>query len=390
MRLSRRSVAAVLCTVALGCSLLPATVFAASRPAVTVPSAIVMMRDGRVIWSRDPSASRRVASTIKMLNALVVRENAELDEVVTVSRKAAATPDGMGLVRGQRFTVRQLLAFMLVASANDAAEALAIHIAGSETAYVAMMNAKARRLGLKDTHAVDPHGLSKREHSTAQDLSVLARELMKDPELRSVVLLRKVRVRRPNGTYVTVAATNKLLGRYTGIEGVKTGFTNPAGYCLVSAAQRGRFELFGAVLGAQTLDGRFAQTRSLLDWGFAHVRWRRLVAQGEVCASATITSGTVATLPLYAAREASGAVVTAGSGITRTTIIPREIRAPIRKGQQLGVLTVAQAGVVLSHVALLASADVATAGVVPAAFARSALWTVPAAPSFVVGANSPS
>lgn len=417
MRVSRRFAAAWICAVALGCSLVPAAAFAAARPSVSAPAALVMMMDGRVMWSRRLATERRVASTIKMLNALVVREHVSLDEVVTVSRKAAATPDGVGLVQGQRFTVGQLLRFMLVASANDAAEALAIHIGGTESRYVAMMNGKARELGLTQTHAVDPHGLSKREHSTAHDLSVIARELMKDPALRAAVITRSVKVRRPNGKYATVASTNKLLGHYAGIEGVKTGFTNPAGYCLVSAAKRGRFELVGVVLGTDSLSARFTQTRALLDWGFAHVRWRRLVSAGQVCASAAITSGTVPAVTLCAAREASGSVIVGGSGVTTSAIIPRVIRAPVRAGQQLGVLRIAQRGVVLAHIALVASSDVATLagspdllsqatdpgtaavaaepaaragllGRVWAVIASGSRWVVPAAPTLTLGAAS--
>jgi len=364
---------------ALGMALLPAHALASTHPSVTVPSALIMTMDGRIMWSRHSTDSRRVASTIKMLNALVVREHASLDETVTVTRKAARTPDGVGLRRGQKFTVRQLLKFTLVASANDAAEALAIHIGGTEANYVAMMNAKAKSLGLTRTHAVDPHGLSKREHSTARDLSVIARQVLKDPVLRKIILLKKVRVRRPGGAYVTARATNRLLGHYVGIEGVKTGFTNPAGYCLVSAAKRRPYELVGVVLGARTLDGRFSQTRKLLDWGFAHVRWRRLVAAGAVCGSATVASGTVPTVAVYAAREASAVVITVGSKVATVAVIPKQIRAPIRRGQQLGVLRISQRGVVLASVALLARSDVVTA---------SAPSTGPAAPA-CAGAQAP-
>lgn len=252
-------------------ALSPSVAMAASAP-VRVPSALVMTMDGsQTIWARRTTVRRPVASTIKMLNALVVMENASLDETVTVTRKAARINDGdVGLYAGQRLTVRQLLQMMLIASANDAAEALAIHIAGSEKAYVGMMNAKAASLGLTRTHAVDPHGLSKKERSCAADLVILARNVMADPVLRDIVSKKRVKVPRRNGRVVTYRSTNKLLGRYTGIEGVKTGYTRPAGFCLVSVAKRGDVELVAVVLGAKSNPGRFSEMRKLLDYGFAH------------------------------------------------------------------------------------------------------------------------
>jgi len=269
-RFAPRLVSAVLVG-ALALGVVPGAAFAASKPPVTVPSATLMTIDGQQIWARKANSKRRVASTIKMLNALVVMENASLDDTVVVAAKAAAIDNGeVGIYKGQKLTVRQLLEMMLVASANDAAEALAIHIAGSEKAYVRMMNDKAAEIGLKNTKAADPHGLSKKERSTAQDLSVLARYVMADPELRRIVALRKVSVPRKKGKARVYRSTDALLGKYRGIEGVKTGFTNPAGYCFVAAAKRGDVELVAVVLGAKSNAGRFSEARKLLDWGFKH------------------------------------------------------------------------------------------------------------------------
>ena len=188
----RRRTTVLLCVAYLCVALLPSASFAAtaSKPGLSVPAATLVTIDGQQLWGNNKDTRRRVASTIKMLNAVVVRERASLDDTVTVTAKAAATEDGVGLVKGQKLSVRKLLQLMLVVSANDAAEALAIHIAGSEKKYVALMNAKAKKMGLSGTHAVDPHGLSKCERSTARDLAVLGREVMDDPVLRKMVLMR--------------------------------------------------------------------------------------------------------------------------------------------------------------------------------------------------------
>jgi len=164
-----RTIAALGLTAALLLSAAPVPALATiAPPSISAPSALITTMDGTVLWSRAPMTRRAVASTIKMLNALVVRDSVNMTEVVTVARKASDINNGdVHLLTGQKSTVRQLLEMMLVASANDAAEAVAIHIAGTEKRYVALMNAKAKELGLTRTIAVDPHGLSERERSTA-------------------------------------------------------------------------------------------------------------------------------------------------------------------------------------------------------------------------------
>lgn len=364
MSVSRQRVGVVLCGALLCAALTPtAALAAAAKPSLSAPAANLVTMDGQQLWSHNRETRRRVASTIKMLNALVVRERASLDDTVTVSAKAARTADGVGLVKGQKLTVRKLLQMMLVASANDAAEALAIHIAGSEKKYVVLMNAKAKQLGLKDTHAIDPHGLSKREHSTARDLSVLARKVMDDPVLRRTVLLRKVVLYRPHHKPKTLVATDKLLGVYRGIEGVKTGFTNPAGYCFVSAAKRGNLELVSVVLGAGSLSGRFSQSRKLLDWGFARYRMRRIVSASTTMGVVQVSGGVTSSVTFHAARETSRAVIAAGPAVVSTVVMPETIPAPIKLGEQLGVVRVSQGGTVLASVALLADSSVATVSV---------------------------
>lgn len=365
-RISRSAIALVVSAV-LTLSTLPAAAFAAVRPpSVTVPSAMLMTMSGSRGWSRASSAPRRVASTIKMLNALVVRDRASLDETVTVSRKAAAINDGdVGLVTGQHLTVRQLLEIMLVASANDAAEALAIHIAGSERAYVTLMNAKARSLGLTHTHATDPHGLGKHETSTASDLSVLARRVMADPVLRAIVRKRSVSVPRPHGRARTVGTTDRLLGHYTGIEGVKTGFTNPAGYCFVGAAKRNGVELLGVVLGAKSVSARFSQMRTLLDWGFAHCHVRTLVSR-DTTISVPLEGYSLITVTAHPEKTVSLALFDQGGAIVTTITPETTVTLPVQRGERLGTLKISRDGTALASVPLLADADTSPEALLPA------------------------
>ena len=325
-----------------------------------------MTMDGSELWSRGADTKRPVASTIKLLNALVVLDNASLEDTVVVSHKAvmAVEEGGVGLVTGQRLTVRQLMTMMLVASANDAAEVLAIHVAGSESKFVEMMNAKAASLGLKNTRAVDPHGLGERQRSTAADLSVIARELMAHPEVREIVAKKSVTVPGPKGSHSVYSSTDQLLGHYAGIEGVKTGFTNPAGYCFVGAAKRGDTELLGVVLGASTGSARFADMRKLLDWGFSHYRTVKLVSdEGPIGVVAVGRSGD-ATVSVRAA-ESFSLLQSIGEGTSTVRVtLPQSVPMSVWRGQQLGTAEVLRSGSVVATIPLLAEAAVKDPAVV--------------------------
>jgi len=340
----------------------PSGAFAAksSAPRVSAASAILVTMDGTELWSHKPDSRRAVASTIKMLNALVVLDNASLEETVVVSHKAvmAVEEGGVGLVGGQKLTVRQLMTMMLVASANDAAEVLAIHIAGSESKYVAMMNAKAASLGLSNTRAVDPHGLGKTGRSSASDLAVIARELMAYPELREIVLKKKVVVPGPKGSRSTYRTTDKLLGTYRGLEGIKTGFTNPAGYCFVAAAKRGDTELVAVVLGAPSGSERFDDVRELLDWGFSNYCVRKLVSDKKPIGVVAVGKSGEATVGVRAA-ECFSAVEPVGSELTTVHVsLPPAVPGSVWRGQQLGLAEVYREGSLVATIPLLAEAAV--------------------------------
>jgi D-alanyl-D-alanine carboxypeptidase (penicillin-binding protein 5/6) len=341
----------------------------ASPSGLSAPAAALGTMDGTELWARDADSKRAVASTIKLLNALVVLDHASLDDTVVVSRKAVSAVDegGVGLVAGQRLTVRQLMTMMLVVSANDAAEVLAVHVAGSEPKFVEMMNAKAASLGLKNTRAIDPHGLSKRERSSAGDLTVIARELMTYPEMREIVAKKKVVVPRLKGSSSVYSSTDKLLGHYAGIEGIKTGFTNPAGYCLVGAAKRGDTELVGVVLGGASSAGRFADMRKLLDWGFAHFRTRRIVSDQAPIGVVAVGRSGDATVGVRAAESYSILETIGPDPATVRVVLPQSIPTSVWRGQQLGTAEVYRAGSVIATIALLAEAAVSDPAAIRAA-----------------------
>lgn len=313
-----------------------------SGPSISAPAAMIMTMDGQVLWSRRPMVQRKAASTIKMLTALVVRDRTKLTDVVVVSKKAEIWDGGVGLVAGQKLTVKQLLAIMLIPSANDAAEALAIHVAGSQGRFVSMMNAKAHALGLTHTKAYDPHGLGKKEHTTAHDLAVLAQNVMADPVLHSIVRMKSVSVPRPGGGSSRYPSTDPLLGSYKGMEGVKTGYTDPAGYCFVGAAKRGKVELLGVVMGTSSNAERFGQMAKLLSWGFAHFHSYQIAPTPGFSELVRVTGGVAPTVTVHADGPIALQLFD-GAGAPHTELaLNRMVAAPVAARQSLGSIDVYQ------------------------------------------------
>jgi serine-type D-Ala-D-Ala carboxypeptidase (penicillin-binding protein 5/6) len=367
---TRIRVAVAIALALLCAALAPTSALAASSPGLDVKAAWLMTTSGHVLYKYNSTKKRRVASTIKMLNAVTLMStNPDLDEIVTVPAKAGRTP-GIGIVKGEKFTLRNLLRMMLIASANDCAEAIAIHVGGTEKKYVAMMNAEAKKLGLKRTHAIDPHGLSKRERSTSHDLSVIATHLMADPVLRKIVHTRSVTATTVNGKQTLKHRnTDTLLGHYAGLIGIKTGFTNPAGYCFVGEAVRSKASLLSVVLGAKTTKARFDQTRKLMNWGFAGFKLRSLVSSASALGTVTVIGGVDATVGVHPSRDATGVVWTR-TPRTLSVVLSDQATAPVHAGEQLGVVNVSQDATTLVSVPLVADVGVAATSTVTTTSAR--------------------
>jgi D-alanyl-D-alanine carboxypeptidase (penicillin-binding protein 5/6) len=225
---------------------------------------------GVFLAGENGDVSRPMASVTKVMTALVVVDNASLTDRVRISPTAAGVGEAeIGVVPGELWTVHDLLYAMLVRSANDAAVALAEHVAGSEPEFADMMDAKATELGLTGSDFANPHGLDEEGHfSTADDLAVLGAELLENDALAEMVRTRIVKFRpAPNGAARIVRNTNRLLGAYPELAGVKTGFTGRAGRVLISAVETPERLVVGVVMGSED---HFADSREVLDYG-AHL-----------------------------------------------------------------------------------------------------------------------
>lgn len=224
----------------------------------------------QVLAQKNGYTKRPMASTTKIMTCMIVLEHAKLTDVVQISKKAGGTGGSrLGLKAGDKVTVNDLLYGLMLRSGNDAAVALAEHIGGSVEEFAKFMNKKAEELGLQNTHFVTPHGLDQEEHyTTAYELAILTDYALKNEKFASIVATKTCQI-QINGQPRQIANTNELLGNLNGVNGVKTGFTNGAGRCLVTSTTRNGHQIICVVLGADTKKIRTSDSIKLIEYAFS-------------------------------------------------------------------------------------------------------------------------
>ena len=312
------------------CALLCAPVFAADAPSISARSCILVCMDGgRVLYEKNADEFLPIASTTKIMTAMLVLESCELtDEVVIPPECAGVEGSRMELTPGETASVEDLLYGLMLQSGNDAAIALAIHTAGSVEAFASRMNEKCAELGLMQAHYVNPHGLdAEGQGSTARELALITQAAMEHPSFRRIVSTERKTI--GGKTYVN---HNRLLRTYPGALGVKTGYTMAAGRILVSCAERNGMRLLCVTI-ADPDD--WADHTALLDWGFQEYQ----LFEGD---------GISYVLPVFSGEARACAVVPrrtprlllrAGETPKIRAALPRFVFAPLRRGQSLGTLT---------------------------------------------------
>ena len=301
--------------------------------AVDIHAASAVLMDaesGRVLYEHDAHRPRLIASTTKLMTALVAAEQAgDLDEVVTVKGEwLGSEGSSIYLAAGEQITLRGLLYGLLLQSGNDAAMAIACHVAGSEAEFAALMNQKAVELGMKDSAFVNPSGLNADGHySTAYDMALLAQACLKNEVVAEICATRSITI----GTR-TFVNHNKLLHRYEGCVGMKTGFTEKAGRTLVSAAERAGQTLICVTLN----DGDdWNDHAKLLDYGFAAYPRQVLCQAGETLGSVRV-EGSLIPAMVAVTEEEVGYPLAEGEGLTMDVELAESIRAPFEAGTPIG------------------------------------------------------
>src|SRR3954454_12711261 len=340
---------------------LAAPVLAAPPPQVTGHSWLVENgTTGEVLVSHDARRRGAIASITKLMTVLLTLEHAHLNDVVTVAPEAAEVGESsVNLHAGDRLTVRELLEAALIQSANDAADALAVYVGhGSQSRFVAMMNTRARQLGLRDTHFARPDGLDAPGHySSARDVTLMARLLMHRPAVRQIVRMRAATILGGRSLHTW----NDLLYSYPGIFGVKTGHTSAAGWSQVAAPRRRGVTVYATLLGSPDRGTRNADLAELLDWGFSRYRPAAVVVRGRAYAQAELAYGRKP-LTLVAARSLMP-TVRVDHPLVRRVVAATVVELPVRRGQALGEVRVYQRGRLVGVTQLVAGRSVARPGI---------------------------
>ncbi len=329
------------------------------KPVAPIASIVVDVKTGTVLSANNIHRRWPPASTTKILSAILVIERLPMDSVVTISPRAAAQRNGssIGLEVGEQWLVGDLLSAMMVRSANDAAVALAEAVSGSVERFAEVMNARAARLGARNSHFVNPHGLHDLGHyTTTHDLALIARYALRHPifaRLVSTQVWVLTRSDRPQQEYVN---SNKFLGRYTGADGVKTGWTAASGPCLVASATREGWQLLAVVLNSQSSQQMYRDVEGLLDQAFQSFRLVRVAERGE---SLTMVSLGGADLQISAIVPADvHAVIKNGAKLTPLVKMRPDLRLPIEAGERVGEVMFLNGRTVVARSALVAARTV--------------------------------
>lgn len=328
-------------------------------PNVTARSAIVMEADtGRIIYARDMKARRFPASTTKTMTLIVALEKGNLRDIVTVGKNAEGTEGStLWLEEGDRIPLEDLLYGIMMMSGNDATIAIAEHIAGNVETFTEMMTAKAMEIGAEDTSFVNPHGLpDERHYSTAYDLALIAAYGYQNPKFVDIVSTREKTLPWIKDPAHFWRSENQMLWLYDGANGVKTGYTDAAGRCLVAGAKRNGIQLVSVVLDSLYM---WSDSIALLDYGFQHVKPMKIVSGME----------TVTNLPVLSGRKKQTSIQT-GSDIflpvgdegaaefEKVYDLPDRLHAPVKAGDVVGKLRIMYGGKEVASTDLIAAESV--------------------------------
>lgn len=309
-----------------------------------------MLHLGQTLYERNGDEKLYPASLTKILTAIVVIENANLEEKAVVSESALNSVESgyitSNLKVGDEVTVDQLLNVLLVSSANDVAVVLAEHISGSVDDFCHLMNQTASKIGCTNSNFINPNGTHNENHySTAHDLALIGNYALKYEKLKELFNKTSYTLDTNNITYAT---TNEMLlswnkNYYQYALGMKTGFTTPAGYCLMSYAKKDDLELISVVLNSSTSDNRYLETKMLLDFGFDSFTLKKFAKKGDIIQTVSVKGATRKTKKLNLLLE-NDIYITVDNDLDLTTIhpstnLPKKFKAPIESGKVLGSLS---------------------------------------------------
>lgn len=322
---------------------------------------------GRVLFEKNPHDKLPPASITKIMTLTLIMEALDSGKIKwTDTVVASAHAEEMGgseiwLEQGEKMSVEDLVKAIAIFSANDASVAMAEYIAGSHEGFVERMNKKAQELGMKDTQFANCTGLptEKPHYTSAYDIALMSRELLKHPKIHEYLTIWDTYLRGGKSWLVN---TNKLLNFYEGADGIKTGYTDEALYCLAATAKRKELRLISVVLGCPDSNVRFTEAAKLLDYGFANYSAVSVAKKGEIIQALRVDKGKVTKINV-AAGEDINVLVDKGNeeSVQKEIILPDSVKAPVTAEQKVGEIVVRQNGTELGRFPLVAVEDVAAA-----------------------------
>ena len=338
---------------------------AADEPVVSADAAILIEAStGRVVYEKNADKKEYPASLTKMLTCIMALENGNMDARITVSPHTAHT-DYTRLLTGEQFTLGELLQEMMLVSDNGAAVAVSEYMASSTSAFADQMNKKAVEIGARNSHFVTPNGLhDPRHYSTARDLAKIAAYSWHNAKFRELAGTKEKQIHwlYPAGKAVLMENTNELLGTYPGANGLKTGYTDPAGGCLAASAERKGVQLIAIVLHSSDEKQRFQDASTLLDYGFQHVQMAKGENRERMEKTVFVYGGAAGQVSVRPAQDVNYPLID-GEKAEHYSIrydLPRFQAAPVKAGQKMGELILCYDGQELSRIDILADHDVDT------------------------------
>lgn len=330
-------------------------------PDVACTTGLLVDANGNVLWSRGASTTGAMASITKVMTAIIILEDPNMtpSTMVTIGHDAATTGGQVvGLVEGTQVSVDDLMKGLLVHSGNDCAVALADACTGSTDSFVALMNERASKLGMTNTHFDNVNGLDEGDtnhYSTPEDIMVMCRYAMQYSEFREIVAMTECTVSNGNERK-SFESTNLLFGMMDGVIGIKTGYTALAGNCLASAAQQEGTELYCVVLGCETEEGRFTDSKTLYEWAFKHYRPTVLAAAGTDAAAVPCVDWMDKTVTVEVPRDVLVNILDYDGPVDQVINL-KEAKGSIKKGQVLGSVQWIQNEKIIASSDLVAAAD---------------------------------
>ena len=327
--------------------------FAFAEPALDIKckSAILMdFNTGEILYENNPHEKLPPASITKIMLLLITMESIEkgiiklTDEVIVTASAAGMGGSQVYLEEGEIQSVENLLKAICLRSANDASVALAEHISGSEEIFVSKMNERAAQLNMKNTSFKNVTGLPSSDHyTTAYDISLMTKELLKHPKIHGWLTpwMAEINVGKNKDITQSLVNTNRMVKEYEGANGVKTGSTNEAGFCLSASAKRGNLQLISVIMGCENSKTRFEETKKMLDYGFANYDSITIGKKGNIVGKVKVEKGKKNEIVVKLNKDAYILLPKgAQSNLEKEIVLPDSIAAPVKEGDKIGELII--------------------------------------------------